>query len=916
MFSRRRCFARLLAASLGSLLVFALSASSAWAAPHVPAFERFYRGADSDAAVGGTLLVGELNCTGCHAPTKALSPRVETKVAPILDEVAQRVKPDYLRKYLTDPAATKPGTTMPNLFHGMPAETSRRQIEALVHFLVSPNPDGPPQSYANIGGRVRGEKLYHTAGCAVCHGSRKADGPKLATDKPLGNLAAKYTLPSLVAFLRDPLHSRPSARMPSLNLSTREAQDIAAFLLPDVPERAGIVYKYYEGSWQKLPDFSKLKPKATGGAEQLTVRYRKRDNQFGMRFEAGLQIDRPGKYTFHLGSDDGSRLRINDKTIVDNDGVHAYQIRSSSVELQKGIHAVQVDMFEQSGEERLTVLFEGPGVKRQALAKALITAQPTVELESLSLKVDPELAEDGRALFASLGCASCHQAKAEGKPVASKRKATAFEKLRPGTGCLAEDVKTGQPEYSLDEEQRSALHSALETLQALPKKPTPAEHVSLTMTRLNCYACHERDEIGGPLEEQDALFVGTQPEMGDEGRLPPPLDGAGDKLTDLWLGGIFAEGNKDRPYMLTRMPRFGKENAGHLTGLLAKIDRPEPAEPIDLNTQEAKVAGWKMVGSGGFSCIKCHTFGRFAATGVQSIDMQIMTRRLREDWFRRYMKNPQKFRKGTRMPAAWPTQGNTSFLRDILDGRSDAQIQAVWTYLSDGSRARTPKGLVSDSSELFPTYEAILYRNFIQGAGARAIGVGYPEGFNLAWDADQLRLALIWKGSFIDAKRHWTGRGQGFEPPAGTNVQTLVSGAPLAVLSESDQKWPGGKPRESGFQFRGYTLTKDCRPTFKYSFAGVAVSDFPNPVERGRSTVFERTLTFTADDPPQNLYFRAAAGSGIEADTDGWYRVGGEIKMRFPGGQPVVRSTAGNNDLLIPVQFDGGKAVIRQEIDW
>jgi phosphatidylserine/phosphatidylglycerophosphate/cardiolipin synthase-like enzyme len=40
--------------------------------------------------------------------------------------------------------------------------------------------------------------------------------------------------------------------------------------------------------------------------------------------------------------------------------------------------------------------------------------------------------------------------------------------------------------------------------------------------------------------------------MGDEGRIPPSLNGVGAKLTAGWLKKIFAEGSNDRPYMLTR----------------------------------------------------------------------------------------------------------------------------------------------------------------------------------------------------------------------------------------------------------------------------------------------------------------------------------------------------------------------------
>src|SRR5437763_1832195 len=93
--------------------------------PVVPGFERFYADDKSDAARGGQLLLGELNCISCHkaegcganAPN---GPEAHPeKMAPILSDVGGRIKPAFLRKFLASPLAVKPGTTMPDLFAGL-----------------------------------------------------------------------------------------------------------------------------------------------------------------------------------------------------------------------------------------------------------------------------------------------------------------------------------------------------------------------------------------------------------------------------------------------------------------------------------------------------------------------------------------------------------------------------------------------------------------------------------------------------------------------------------------------------------------------------------------------------------------------------------------------------------------------------
>src|SRR5262249_39625605 len=162
--------------------------------------------------------------------------------------------------------------------------------------------------------------------------------------------------------------------------------------------------------------------------------------------------------------------------------------------------------------------------------------------------------------------------------------------------------------------------------------------------------------------------------------------------------------------------------------------------------------------------------------------------------------------------------------------------------LADGKRAQLPRGLNKHSIALVPDKEAIIYRNFIAGAGPRAIAVGYPEKAHLAFDAGEMRLALVWQGAFIDAARHWTGRGVGVEPPLGDSVLSLPEKATFAVLAQEGEAWPGKPAKELGYKFLGYKLTPDQRPTFLYSFRGVRVEDFPNAVAGKSAPSIRRAL--------------------------------------------------------------------------
>ncbi len=909
-------------------------AAEAPPAPVIPGFARFHAAGKPDDVEGGRLLLGELNCVSCHKPEPNQEAHLPRKNAPILDGVGGRVRRSYLRKFLTDPAGTKPGTTMPHVLAGMPESERREAVEALVHFLASTGSlRSEPLDKKQI---ATGRDLYHKVGCVACHGSRDAGGNPdkvLATSVPLGDPKTKHSLASLRAFLENPHQVRPSGRMPGL-LNAAEAQQVANYLLQGLTPDAvppNLTFAYYEGSWDRLPDFTKLKPLLTGQAAGFDVTLGRRGHDFAMRFEGYLRLNAAGEYRFHLTSDDGSKLWIDDELVVENDGIHAPSTTSGTRWLSKGVHKLVAAVFNAGGGVELRVDIEGRGLNRQVIDPHVFLtpegevkkpAPPDGMKDDELFPIRPELVAKGRDLFATAGCANCHALSIDKKPIESRLTAPQLAKLRPEGGCLDAEPRRGLPRYPLSTNQRSALVAAL---KAPPVKQPPAarEQIAQTLMAFNCYACHERDKVGGPVSDLDAFFATTQPEMGDEGRLPPPLNGVGAKLTSAYLRKVLDQGARDRPYMHTRMPRFGDANVGHLVAAFENVDTLESVAPIPLSqtTNRVKADARSLVGGNNLGCIKCHTFAGHKAEGVQAMELTTLTQRLKRDWFHRYMLNPAAFRPGTRMPAAWPN-GKT-FYTDVLDGDTAKQIEAIWVYLGDGSKAAIPPGVRKQAIPLVPDKEAIIYRNFVEGSGTRAIAVGYSEKAHLAFDANDLRLALLWHGDFIDASRHWTNRGDGFEPPLGDNVLRLPAGVSFAVLGKEDDPWPTKKGRElgergePGYKFAGYRLAPDQRPTFLYSVGDVHVEDTPTAVTSKLGPTMRRTLLLRAERPVDNLWFRAMAADKIESLGDGWYKINGEWKLLIQSSvTPRIRQSGGKSELLVPVRFRDGQAAIGQEFIW
>ncbi len=80
--------------------------------------------------------------------------------------------------------------------------------------------------------------------------------------------------------------------------------------------KQGVYFRAYEGNdWLVLPDFSRLNPVASGMATNFDLGDRTRDENCGLTFNGFIQITHPGLYTFHLTSDDGSRLYVENPVI-------------------------------------------------------------------------------------------------------------------------------------------------------------------------------------------------------------------------------------------------------------------------------------------------------------------------------------------------------------------------------------------------------------------------------------------------------------------------------------------------------------------------------------------------------------------------------------------------------------------------
>ncbi len=160
---------------------------------------------------------------------------------------------------------------------------------------------------------------------------------------------------------------------PVSSISTREFLPVhprTANAVDKEKLREGIQYKYFEGAWDSLPDYSKMKPLKEGILKDFTFGTRNQDFNFLFAYTGYILIPETEVYKFYTESDDGSNLFIDFAHVVKNDGLHGAQERSGTVALKKGYHKIRVGYFNRTGSAGLKIFVETQKMSKQLLPKS------------------------------------------------------------------------------------------------------------------------------------------------------------------------------------------------------------------------------------------------------------------------------------------------------------------------------------------------------------------------------------------------------------------------------------------------------------------------------------------------------------------------------------------------------------------
>ncbi|MBA4190216.1 MAG: hypothetical protein C0467_19700 [Planctomycetaceae bacterium] len=541
----------------------------------------------------------------------------------------------------------------------------------------------------------------------------------------------------------------------------------------------------------------------------------------------------------------------------------------------------------------------------------------------VALEPQEKLVAIGKEHFQRLNCAACHKVGdiPAAKPVGSLEGADATR------GCLAV-MPNKAPRFHLSADQIKAIRAAL---AKKAEQPSDKERLAVTLTTLNCIACHKRDDYGGVTEELNEHFRSSEKELGDEGRIPPPLTLVGAKLQRVTMKKVLFDGDGVRPYMATRMPQFGEANLRHLPELFAKLDAVKPIDfslPKALGAganqnqkerdreKEMRAAGRELVGDQGLNCLACHSFNG-KTPNKAGIDLMTTTERLQPAWFYHFLREPSTFRPRTVMPSSWP--GGQAVLKKVLNGDTDRQIEAIWYYLSLGTSAPEPSGIRTVETLLTVTDATRTYRGRSSVAGYRGIAVGFPDKLNYAFNAETGTLTALWKGDFVRVNRG--GQGSGGFNPAGKFVQ-LAQDLSFCDLADEKAAWPLRPvmtkeapvnpdplyPKNRGYQFKGYAMDDASIPTFMYLSGDIDIEDRSVGKIADKKSQLVRTFTFNSPKD-QTLWFRALTGK-VETESKQQFKTAG-LGLSIPAVPTLLRPTttdSKSSELLLKFEIPKGKS--------
>lgn len=185
---------------------------------------------------------------------------------------------------------------------------------------------------------------------------------------------------------------------------------LALLALPGQEElKPGWVGEYYH-TGERIQDFLVLEPGVKPRFKRVDKRIdfdrtvapfhgTKLVDDFFIRWTGIVKVPRPGKWKFLTVSDDGSRLLVDRRKVVDNGGSHEMREAAGEIDLEAGDHELVIEYFDRYAHAGIRVLWEGPGQNKDVIGAQFVfhkaAAEPTEEeKKGIELAIDVPRKDD------------------------------------------------------------------------------------------------------------------------------------------------------------------------------------------------------------------------------------------------------------------------------------------------------------------------------------------------------------------------------------------------------------------------------------------------------------------------------------------------------------------------------------------
>jgi len=129
-------------------------------------------------------------------------------------------------------------------------------------------------------------------------------------------------------------------------------------------KKPGLQYTLYHADHlRKLPDFATLKPIKNGVTTDLNPEplAGERQEDYALVYEGFLQLDQDGFQRLVVSSDDGARLWLDGRLVIEDPGPHAPQEASGPIRVQPGLHRLRIEYYNGAGAAELKLFLRPNG---------------------------------------------------------------------------------------------------------------------------------------------------------------------------------------------------------------------------------------------------------------------------------------------------------------------------------------------------------------------------------------------------------------------------------------------------------------------------------------------------------------------------------------------------------------------------